>query len=218
MCNASINATETREATIHDQLQLVTDTVGQPYFHRFGDETGMVTCILPGSSIRVTGISAAICAGLGISHTIEGVFAQDPTETDDAIWLGGDTFISLCELVSRDPYPTVKLLQSINCSYLHAFRSACKRYFSGPREAMARAWGFPFLDDVTLQSNVTPATVELIQYPMRLTFDRLPAIVHPDGLVSYPGTGPIPEHSQIKPRLEDAWAGKDPKNHNALLS
>ena len=178
MCTASIKADDTRSATAADELRLRTDQAGQPFFHRVGDDADLVSCITTGQRVAVSGLSAQLCQDLGITSTIEGVFVQDPQDTADAVWLGGQRFVALCELTMHGDEPTVQLVQTLNCAVLEPFQVACKEYFARPRAAVALAWGYPFE-----QTTDVPAQSETMQ--PRLAVDWLPAVLRSDGRVDH---------------------------------
>ena len=177
MCTASIKAGDTRSATAADELRLLTDQAGQPFFHRVGDDVDLVSCITNGERVVISGLSAQTCQKLGITSTVKGVFVQDTWDTADAVWLGGQRFVALCELTMHGDEPTVQLMQMPNCAEFEPFQAACKQYFAGPRPAVALAWGCPFLQTT---GNVLAQTMQ-----PRLAVDWLPAVLRGDGQVTY---------------------------------
>jgi len=199
MCTASIKADDTRSATAADELRLRTDQAGQPFFHRVGDDADLVSCITTGQRVAVSGLSAQLCQDLGITSTIEGVFVQDPQDTADAVWLGGQRFVALCELTMHGDEPTVQLVQTLNCAVLEPFQVACKKYFARPRAAVALAWGYPFLQTT---GNVLAQTIQ-----PRLAVDRLPVVLRSDGLVAYFDQLIEPSLQDIGPRTTEQSSG-----------
>jgi hypothetical protein len=195
MCTASIKAEDTRGATAADELRLLTDQAGQPFFHRVGDDPDLVSCVTTGQRVVVSGLSAQLCQKLGITPTIEGVFAQDPRDMADAVWLGGQRFVALCELTMHGDEPTVQLVQTLNCAVLEPFQVACKKYFAMPSAAVALAWSYPFLQttgDVLAQTETMQP---------RLAVDWLPAVLRSDGQVAYLLDQPTePSLQDIDPR------------------
>jgi len=192
MCTASIKAKDTRDAMAADELRLRTDQAGQPFFHRVGDDADLVSCITTGQRVVVSGLPAQLCQKLGITPTIEGVFAQDTGDIADAVWLGGQRFVALCELTMHGDEPTVQLVQTLNCALLEPFQVACKKYFAGPRPAVALARGYPFLQTT---GNVLAQTIQ-----PRLAVNRLPAVLWSDGQVGYLDQPIEPSLQDIGPR------------------
>ena len=194
MCTASTQATKTRDAThTDDDLKLVTDLCGQPYFHRSRDDIELVTCIKHGARVTISGLSEKICKQLNLSEQFSGTFAQNDNDKADAIWLEDGRFVSLIELVMYGDEPSVELVQSLTCEHNRPFISACTRYFAGDRPEVTDAWGVWFEQvDVWQQ----PLPIQCDGDPNRLNVDSLPAAFLADGTV-------LSLHHTTEPALQD---------------
>ena len=184
MCTASIRATETRDATHDDDLRLVTDHSGQPYFHRKGDKVELVTCIKHGDRVTLSGVSPTVREELKLPETLCATFAQDPADHFDAIWLEDGRFVSLPELVMEGDVPDVKLVQTLNCALSATFQAACKAYFSHPRMAVVVARESTFEQTSAWNTELVPTHSD--DDPHRLTINSLPAGLRADRAVSTP--------------------------------
>jgi len=195
MCTASTQATKTRDATHTDEddLKLVTDLFGQPYFHRTRDDIELVTCIKHGARVTISGLSEKICKQLNLSEQFSGTFAQDKSGKADAVLREDGKFVSLNELVMYGDKPSVELVQSLTCEHNRPFISACTHYFAGDRPEVTDAWGVWFEQvDVWQQ----PLPIQCDGDPNRLNVDSLPAAFLADGTV-------LNLHQTTEPALED---------------
>ena len=196
-------AERTRDATHNDKLSILTDRVGQPYFHREGDDVDLVTCISHGSGIEVTDLSPEVCAKLGVTNPVEGAVVNDPEEINLAIWTGGKNRpIPLRKLTKPGQNPQVRRREGVNLQYLQAFITACKKYFEEPSDHITTSSRYQFHDESPPGDTVVKTTTE---YPVRTTFDRLPAITRSNGAIEYPGPQNRidPDEIQAEYKLED---------------
>jgi len=194
MCTASTQATKTRDAThTDDDLKLVTDLCGQPYFHRSRDDIELVTCIKHGARVTISGLSEKVCKQLNLPEAFSGTFAQDDNDKADAIWLEDGRFVSLIELVMYGDKPSVELVQSLTCEHNRPFISASTRYFAGDRPEVTDAWGVWF-EQVDVRQQPLPTQCD--DDTSRLNVGSLPAAFLADGTM-------LSLHQTTEPALQD---------------
>lgn len=193
MCTASKKAVKTKHAKLGDTVRILPDDYGHPFFHTEGDSADEVTCIEDGSHIVVLGVSLATVRMHDLETEFEGVFAQDPKDLSDAIWLGGNKFISIDELLDERNPPSVYYAADLKLTERSAFKLACDRFFNGRRAHLFVAdWGYPSEPEVFPDST--------------LVLDRLPAAFDGAGEVieiQQPDSPKVHE-SQVEQHLEDA--------------
>lgn len=171
MCTASNTAEKTRWATCADDLLLLRERSGEPFFHRHGDDADEVTCILHGSQVELVNVSAAIMQEYGLKKPLFGIFAQDPHDVSDAV-LFGEVFVSLVALADRVCVPAVRYLGKVGTTQLAVFQVACDRHFVTPSSETDAIWGYPKDQGMTAAAQQSSAVVDA--FVPRLCVDTTP--------------------------------------------
>jgi len=202
MCQASINAEETYDAQEGDVVRLRKDISGQPFFHTEGDAADVVTCIQTGGMVIVNGLSPELAYQLGVEHEVEGIFAQDPSDRADVIWLGADRFVTLYELVEDGTVPSLYYAGDVPPGRKEVFLAACEEYFIAANGQFDADWGYPF-------EAVGSTELRIDDGKTGLTFNSLPVVLMSSGVSMHPDELPKSEvAADIQPEpervLEDA--------------
>jgi len=201
MCQASINAEETYDAQEGDVVRIRKDSTGQPFFHTEDDADDVVTCIQTGGIVIVNGLSPELAHHLGVENEIEGIFAQDPSDRSDAIWLGADRFVSLYELVEDGDVPSLYYAGDVSGGRKEVFLEACTAHFEDVNQ-FDEGWGYPFEESGPTELNAADGKTGLV-------LDALPAVLMPSGATMHPDELPgaeVVDDTQSKSErvLEDA--------------
>lgn len=175
MCDASIYAVETRNVEIGETVGLKKTDEGQPFFHRAGDDWGLVSCIRHASRVTVTDLPQWMADDLAVDTSFSGVFVQDPRGTaDDRIIAENGEVISLHLLFAAGGNTTtveVTFVGLLDGDELVEINDQCVDIFDIEYEQMQALlvgsdWGYPFADQAVTVSTIVeigelPAPVDV---------------------------------------------------------
>jgi|GEM_PF-6043937 len=152
MSDASINANETRNVETGETVGLKKTDDGQSFFHRAGDDWGLVSCIQHGSNVIVTDLPQWMADALAVETSFTGVFAQDPRGTgDDKIIAENGEVISLSLFFAAGGNTTtveVTFVAMADGDELIEINDVCVDIFDVDYEqmralSMGNDWGYP---------------------------------------------------------------------------